>query len=73
MVDHWKFRPVLFGAETIPATGVILILAGVPGVVDSFAQLALQGLGAPAPVAPPRRLVVTGLSRFLRYLMYVSP
>jgi protein-S-isoprenylcysteine O-methyltransferase Ste14 len=71
-ITGWKFRPALFGAEVIPAIGVLLILVGVPGVVDSFARFALQGLGTPAPVAPPRRLVVTGLYRYVRNPMYVS-
>src|SRR5262249_33642709 len=48
------------------------ILAGVPGVVDSFARFALQGLGTPAPLAPPRHLVVTGLYRYVRNPIYVS-
>ena len=50
----------------------MLILAGVPGLVDSFARFALQGLGTPAPVAPPQKLVVTGLYRHVRNPMYVS-
>jgi protein-S-isoprenylcysteine O-methyltransferase Ste14 len=47
------------------------LLAGVPGVVDSFARFALQGR-APAPVAPPQHLVVSGLYRYVRNPMYVS-
>jgi len=58
--------------EVTRAVGVLLILTGVPGVVDSFARFAVQGLGTPAPVAPPQRLVVTGLYRYVRNPMYVS-
>jgi protein-S-isoprenylcysteine O-methyltransferase Ste14 len=39
---------------------------------DSFARFAIQGLGTPAPVAPPQRLVVTGLYRYVRNPIYVA-
>jgi len=71
-ITHWRFEPALLAVEVTRAIGVLLILAGVPGVVDSFARFAVQGLGTPAPVAPPQRLVVTGLYRYVRNPMYVS-
>src|SRR6202007_827741 len=40
--------------------------------VDAFARFALQGVGAPAPIAPPRNLVVTGLYRYVRNPIYVA-
>jgi protein-S-isoprenylcysteine O-methyltransferase Ste14 len=49
-----------------------MILAGVPGLVDAFARFALQGLGTPAPIAPTRHLVVTGLYRYVRNPIYVA-
>ena len=51
---------------------MILILAGVPGLVDSFARFALQGLDTPAPIAPTRNLVVTGLYRYVRNPIHVA-
>jgi len=69
---HWEFRPAFFNFELTRGVGVLLILTGVPGLVDSFARFALQGLGTPAPVAPPQKLVVTGLYRYVRNPMYVS-
>jgi protein-S-isoprenylcysteine O-methyltransferase Ste14 len=71
-ITHWQFQPALFGFEAIRAIGVILIAIGVAGVIDSFMRFALQGLGTPAPVAPPQKLVVTGLYRYVRNPMYVT-
>jgi protein-S-isoprenylcysteine O-methyltransferase Ste14 len=71
-ITRWEFQPAFFNLELTRAIGVILILAGVPGVVDSFARFALQGLGTPAPVAPPQHLVVTGLYRYVRNPIYIS-
>jgi protein-S-isoprenylcysteine O-methyltransferase Ste14 len=71
-MTRWVFLPAFLGIELARGVGVLLILAGVPGLVDSFARFALQGLGTPAPVAPTRTLVVTGLYRYVRNPMYVS-
>ena len=43
-----------------------------PGLLDSFARFALEGLGTPAPIAPPRNLVVSGLYRHVRNPIYVA-
>ena len=44
-----------------------------PGhLVDSFARFARKGLGTPAPVFPPRHLVVRGLYREVRNPMYLA-
>src|SRR5215469_3267270 len=71
-ITHWAFRPAFFGYGLTRAIGVMLIIAGVPGLVDSFARFALQGLGTPAPIAPTQKLVATGLYRYVRNPMYVA-
>jgi protein-S-isoprenylcysteine O-methyltransferase Ste14 len=71
-ITHWEFRPAFLHIELTRVIGIILILAGIPGVVDSFARFALQGLGTPAPVAPPQNLVVTGLYRYVRNPIYMA-
>ena len=71
-MTRWEFGPALFGLEVTRAVGVLFILIGLPGLVDSFARFALQGLGTPAPVAPTQNLVVTGLYRYVRNPIYVA-
>lgn len=71
-MTHWEFRPAFFGLEGARWVGVLLIVVGLPGLVDSFARFALQGLGTPAPVAPTKNLVVTGLYRHVRNPIYVA-
>ena len=71
-ITGWEFRPAFLGLEVTRAIGVLLISIGLPGLVDSFARFALQGLGTPAPVAPTKNLVVTGLYRHVRNPIYVA-
>ena len=71
-VTRWEFRPVFLGVDLTRTLGGILIIVGTPGLVDSFARFALEGLGTPAPIAPPQRLVVTGLYRYVRNPIYIA-
>ena len=71
-VTHWEFRPAFFGVDLTRILGGILIVVGAPGIVDSFARFALDGLGTPAPIAPPQKLVVTGLYRYVRNPIYIA-
>jgi len=56
----------------LAAAGALLCLAGLAGLLASFLRFAWEGLGTPAPVAPTRTLVVTGLYRHVRNPMYVA-
>jgi hypothetical protein len=47
-ISRWEFRLSVLGVELTRFVGAALILAGVTGLVDSFARFALQGLGTPA-------------------------
>jgi len=71
-MTRWQFQPAFFGLQPTRLIGAILVLSGIPGLVDSFARFAVQGLGTPAPVAPTQHLVVTGLYRHVRNPMYVA-
>ena len=71
-ISRWEFLPPFFDLQATRAVGILLIVAGLPGLVDSFARFALQGLGTPAPIAPTQNLVVTGLYRYVRNPIYIA-
>jgi len=48
------------------------VLVGAAALLHAFGRFVLEGLGTPAPVAPPERLVVGGLYRNVRNPMYVA-
>ena len=54
------------------AVGAVLLVAGVIVLVHAFVRFVVEGLGTPAPVAPPEHLVVGGLFRYVRNPMYVA-
>jgi protein-S-isoprenylcysteine O-methyltransferase Ste14 len=71
-ISGWRFRASLLHFSPFRWLGVLLIVAGVPMLLDSFARFALKGLGTPAPVFPTRHLVVSGLYRYVRNPMYLA-
>jgi protein-S-isoprenylcysteine O-methyltransferase Ste14 len=71
-ICRWHVAAPLLGFSWIRVIGVLLIAAGLPVLLDSFARFALQGLGTPAPVYPTQHLVVSGWYRYVRNPMYVA-
>ncbi|HEX7287215.1 MAG TPA: isoprenylcysteine carboxylmethyltransferase family protein [Candidatus Angelobacter sp.] len=71
-ISRWQMQPPLMGFVPFRWLGVALMAAGLPVLLDSFVRFAVQGLGTPAPVAPPQHLVVSGLYRYVRNPMYVA-
>jgi protein-S-isoprenylcysteine O-methyltransferase Ste14 len=63
-VQHWWLPARIAGAA--------LIVVGVPLLAHAFIQFVVEGLGTPAPIAPPERLVVGGLYCYVRNPMYVA-
>lgn len=68
----WRVRePVSYWAP-MRVLGVILLAAGLFALVQAFVRFVVEGLGTPAPIAAPERLVVGGLYRYVRNPMYVA-
>src|SRR5262249_32830384 len=65
-ITRWRFESPAWEALPLSVVGGVRIL------LESFARFALEGLGTPAPVAPPRHLVVTGVYRHVRNPIYVA-
>ncbi len=72
LISHWRMQPPFLGFTPFRAIGIVLIVAGLLVLLESFARFALRGLGTPAPVFPTRQLVVSGLYRYVRNPMYVG-
>jgi protein-S-isoprenylcysteine O-methyltransferase Ste14 len=69
---HWQMRPGFFHLYQIRPAGIALIFLGLVPLVASFARFVFEGLGTPAPIAPPKHLVVGGFYRYVRNPMYVG-
>jgi protein-S-isoprenylcysteine O-methyltransferase Ste14 len=70
--SRWRVHAPLLNFSLLRVVGVLFIIAGIPVVLDSFARFAFQGLGTPAPIFPPRHLVVSGPYRHVRNPMYAA-
>jgi protein-S-isoprenylcysteine O-methyltransferase Ste14 len=54
------------------AAGIVLVATGAGVLLHAFARFVVEGIGTPAPVAPPEQLVVGGLYRYVRNPMYLA-
>ncbi len=61
-----------FAWPPLQVAGGLIVLAGAAVLLHAFARFVVEGLGTPAPVAPPEQLVVGGLYRYVRNPMYVA-
>src|SRR5918911_4190610 len=60
LLTGWQVRdPVRYWAP-MRVLGVILLVAGLIVLVQAFVRFVVEGLGTPAPIAAPERLVVGG-------------
>src|SRR5215472_6639474 len=72
LISRWKMSDPLLGLSALRVFGGVLMVAGFPVLLDSFARFAIEGLGTPAPVFPTKHLVVSGWYRYVRNPMYVA-
>lgn len=68
----WRVTDPLRYWAPLRALGAALIAVGVFVLVQAFARFVTEGIGTPAPVAAPERLVVGGLYRYVRNPMYLA-
>jgi protein-S-isoprenylcysteine O-methyltransferase Ste14 len=75
-VPWWltRFRPgePFLGWTGFRWIGAALIALGLPVLFESWVRFVRRGLGTPAPILPPQRLVFTGFYRYVRNPMYVA-
>src|SRR5262245_14884903 len=72
VLTGWRLAPPFFGWEGSRGIGVALIIVPVPILVDLAMRFVRQGHGTPVPVAPPQRLVVSGVFRWVRNPAYLA-
>src|ERR687894_273941 len=72
LLTGWRVREPLPYWAPVRVLGGLLLLAGLVALVHAFVRFVVEGLGTPAPVAAPERLVVGGAYRHVRNPMYVA-
>jgi protein-S-isoprenylcysteine O-methyltransferase Ste14 len=72
LLTGWRVEDPLPGWAPVRVVGAALLGAGTLVMVQAFARFVVEGLGTPAPVAAPERLVVGGLYGYVRNPMYLA-
>ena len=76
LVTGWELQAAPTGWSglflVLRVVGVVLLVAGAAFLVTAFVRFVVEGLGTPMPAAPPARLVVGGICRYVRNPMYLA-
>jgi protein-S-isoprenylcysteine O-methyltransferase Ste14 len=72
LTGGWRVREPLPYWIPMRVLGGILLIVGLMALLSAFVRFVVEGLGTPAPVAAPERLVVGGVYRYVRNPMYVA-
>ena len=72
LISRWRFSDALGDPRLMRGLGIVLLVLGAAALLECFFRFAWTGFGTPAPIAPPQRLIVTGLYRHVRNPMYVA-
>ena len=66
LITGWNWRQPSQHSWPLRVVGVALVATGVVVLIDAFVRFVVEGVGTPAPVAPPENLVVRGFYRYVR-------
>jgi protein-S-isoprenylcysteine O-methyltransferase Ste14 len=72
LLTRWQAQEPLPYWVPVRVLGAILLVAGLIALIQAFVRFVVEGLGTPAPIAAPDRLVVGGVYRYVRNPMYVA-
>ena len=72
LLTRWQAREPLPYWAPMRVLGGILLVAGLIALIRAFVRFVMEGIGTPAPIAAPERLVVGGVYRYVRNPMYVA-
>ncbi len=72
LLTRWRSSAPLTHWLPVRLLGLVFLLAGAAVLIHAFIRFVIEGVGTPAPVAPPEHLVVGGLYRYVRNPMYVA-
>ncbi|WP_219413062.1 methyltransferase family protein [Pseudonocardia nigra] len=72
LLTRWQVRRPVPGGWPARLAGAVLVGSGTAVIGHSFVRFVTEGLGTPAPIAPPEHLVVGGVYRHVRNPMYLA-
>ena len=72
LLTRWEIGDPLLGIDALRVLGAVLVVAGLPVLLESIVRFVRKGRGTLTPAVPTEHLVVSGLYRYVRNPMYVA-